>query len=49
MIGTHRLADTDVLNERLDLALKCYTEATDEYCNNFDFGTKEVLNDTEIE
>jgi len=48
LIGTHRGATSEEISERLDMALTCFTEATDEACSPFDFGKEEYLNKTEI-
>jgi hypothetical protein len=48
MIGTHRGAPSEEINERLDLALNCFVEATDEACSPFNFVKDEYLNKTEI-
>lgn len=47
-LGTNRLATTDFLNERLDQALVCEAEATEQACANFTFSSGQQLNMTEI-
>lgn len=49
LIGAHRTADADFLNERLDMALACYQEADEEHCSSFNFKEGNALNKTEIE
>lgn len=49
LIGTERNADSEMIGERLDMALNCYREANEEACSMFNFGKGEVLNQTEIQ